>query len=119
MKSFDLFLVPSSNSELAADAVAERLAACPWLRQDRSDPTQLVYQNADSSVSFFLLLDSALAENTFGSEEEDLDEPSGSTSVLPEGDDIEEPWVPEEDEEEQAAVMDVPPVTINIPLFQP
>ena len=117
MKSFDLFLVPSSKSALAADAIGEQLARCPWLHQDRSDPTQLVYQNEDTSVTFFLLLDSALAENTFGGEGEDPDKPSGSTSVLPEGEDIEQERLSETGEEE--AVMDVPPVTINIPLFQP
>ena len=119
MKSFDLFLVPSSTSELAADAIGEHLAACPWLHRDRSDPTQLVYQNEDTSVTFFLLLDSALTENTFGGEEEDPDNPSSSTSVLPEGGDIEEDPLSETGEDGQEAVMDVPPVTINIPLFQP
>ena len=118
MKSFDLFLVPSSSSALAADAIAEQLAACPWLKQDRSDPTQLLYQNEDSSISFHLLLDPDLAEKTFGDTGEDPDLPTGSISVLPEGEDLAESR-PSDGDEEEEAVMAVPPVTINIPLFQP
>ena len=119
MKSFDLFLVPPSKSGLSTEAIGEQLASCPWLTQDRSDPTQLAYRNEDTSVTFFLLLDPDLAEHTFGGEGEDPDAPGGSTSVLPEGEDIDEAGLPGTDEDELEAVMDVPPVTINIPLFQP
>lgn len=119
MKSFDLFLVPSSQSTIDEDAIREQLARCPWLRQDRSDPTQLLYHNEDSSVRFFLLLEPALLEKETEEKPEDPGIPAGSTSVLPEREDLDEPGGPETDEEDREAVIDMPPVTVNIPLFQP
>ena len=119
MKSFDLFLVPSSPPRLAGTSVRDQLAGCPWLHQDRSDPTQLLYHNEDTSVRFFLLLDPALLGNAIEEEAEDFDVPADSISVLPEEKDLDESRIPETGEDDPDAEIDMPPVTINIPLFQP
>ena len=121
MKTFDLFLVPSSPQVFDGEAIRRKLADSPWLRQDRSDPTQLVYHNEDNSVRFFILLDPALLENSAEEEpdDDDLDAPRVSTSVLPAQNEIEEASVPVEGEDEPDMVIETPTVTINIPLFQP
>ena len=121
MKTFDLFLVPSSPPAIDGEALRRKLADSPWLLQDRSDPTQLVYHNVDNSVRFFILLDPALLENSAEKQtaDDDLDLPVVSTSVLPARNEIEEASVPVPGEDEPDLVIDTPTVTINIPLFQP
>ena len=121
MKTFDLFLVPSPPAAIDGEALRRKLADSPWLRQDRSDPTQLVYHNVDNSVRFFILLDPALLESSVEKDPEDdnLDAPAVSTSVLPAQNEIEESSVPLPGEDEPDLVIDTPTVTINIPLFQP
>ena len=60
MKTFDLFLVPSSSETFDGEAIGRKLTESPWLIQDRSDPTQMVYHNHDNSDRFFILLDHRL-----------------------------------------------------------
>ncbi|HBO50430.1 MAG TPA: hypothetical protein DD471_00465, partial [Planctomycetes bacterium] len=122
MKTFDLFLVPSSSETFDGEAIGGKLAESPWLLQDRSDPTQMVYHNQDNSVRFFILLDPGLLEKEPQAEHDGYEdeEGAGPTSVLPDAGDLEQANLPgAEEEEEQAPVIDMPTVTINIPLFQP
>ena len=122
MKTFDLFLVPSSSETFDGEAIGRKLAESPWLIQDRSDPTQLVYHNQDNSVRFFVLLDPDLLEKEPAAEHDGYEdeEAAGPTSVLPDAGDLEQANLPgAEEEEEQGSVIDMPTVTINIPLFQP
>ena len=122
MKTFDLFLVPSSSETFDGEAIGRKLTESPWLIQDRSDPTQMVYHNQDNSVRFFILLDPGLLEKEPAAEHDGYgdEEAAGATSVLPDADDLEQANLPgTEEEEEQDAFIDMPTVTINIPLFQP
>jgi len=112
MKTFDLFLVPSPPAAIDGEALRRKLADSPWLRQDRSDPTQLVYHNVDNSVRFFILLDPTLLESSVEKDPEDdnLDAPVVSTSVLPAQNEIEESSVPLPGEDEpDLVIMGEPP----------
>ena len=125
MKTFDLFLVPSPSETFDGEAIGRKLAESPWLIQDRSDPTQLIYHNQDNSVRFFILLDPGLLEKEPAVEHDGYEdeEAAEATSVLPDADDLEQANLPgaeeEEEEKEQDPVIDMPTVSINIPLFQP
>ena len=124
MKTFDLFLIPSAERTPDTTTIGRMLAESPWLIQDRSDPTQMIYQNQDNSVRFFILLDPALLQQAAADELDEFEDEDARvpTSVLPDTADLEQanlPGLEEEEEEEPAPVMDIPTLTNNIPLFQP
>lgn len=129
MSSFDLFFVSREGFQVEGEWVLSWLSGIPHLRSAVDDPTLFVYRNPDTSVHFSLILDPGLLPPPAVDGEDDEFGLPRRVNIVPDAseqdespdDDLDEEDMEEDDEpgENHSSAVDLPPLTLNIPLFRP
>ncbi len=131
MHNFDIFLESVGEQATDGSALLSALGGFPHLHVTVDDPSRFVYQNADTSVHFVIIVDRRLLpQRDAYAENYDYDEDGDAPpyrDVLPDESDINDFDYDDEDdayddEDAEADVVtpiDTPVLTISVPLFRP